>query len=111
MLQEAIALIVILFFLGRLAWQYYHSQLGRGQFVFWLIFWFAAGMLVIYIRKIDLLVSRLGFSSNGIELLLYISVVVMFYLIFRQRLMIERLERDLTTLTREAALSRRDHNG
>ncbi len=104
MLQEILGLLVILFFIGRLSWQYYHDQLPRGQFIFWLLFWLAAGIIVIFIRQLDTIASELGFSSSGIELLLYVAVVVMFYLIFRQRLSIERIERDITIMARHAAL-------
>lgn len=105
MIQEAIALIVIFFFLARLGWQLYHGKISKNQFLFWLGFWFVAGLLIVFIRQVDALSARLGFSSTGIEILLYCAVVVIFYFIFRLRLKLEKIERDITTLSRSIALS------
>lgn len=101
MLQEILALIVIFFFLARLGWQLWHEQIPRGQFFFWLTFWLIAGVLIIFIRQIDALAARLGFSSSGIELLLYIAVAVIFYYLFRLRLKLERMDQHITQLARE----------
>ncbi len=103
MFQEIIALVVVFFFLSRLGWQLWHEQIPRGQFFFWLCFWLISGVLIIFLKQIDILAARLGFSSSGIELLLYIAVAMIFYFIFRIRLKIERMERDITQLTRENA--------
>jgi len=105
MMQEIIALLIIIFFLSRLGWQFYHDEISRSQFLFWLIFWFIAGGLIIFIRSIDQVVARLGFSSTGIELLLYIAVATIFYWVFRLRLKMEKMEKNITELTRIAALS------
>ena len=103
MFQEIIALIVIFFFLSRLGWQLWHNQIPRGQFFFWLCFWLVSGVLVIFLRQVDALAARLGFSSSGIELLLYIAVIMIFYFIFRIRLKLEQIEKHITQLTREQA--------
>ncbi len=105
MLQELIGLAVILIFLLRLGWQFYKDQIPKSQFIFWLAFWGVAGLLLLYIRSIDELAARLGFSSTGIQLLLYVAVAVIFYVIFRLRLKIATMEKEITELTRIAALS------
>ena len=105
MIQEIIALVIILAFLGRLGWQFYHDQIPKSQFLFSLIFWFISGLLIIFIHSIDQLAVRLGFSSSGIELLLYIAVALIFYWIFRLRLKLQKIDRQITKLTRSIALT------
>ena len=104
MFQEYLALGVIFFFLFRLGLQLKRNHIPRGQFIFWLGFWLVGGVLVIYLKEIDLFVAQLGFSSSGIEILLYLAVVIIFYFIFRLRLKVERMENDLTILTRHISL-------
>ncbi len=104
MLQELLALAVIFFFLFRLGLQLKRGQIPKGQFIFWLCFWLVGGILVIYLKEIDTFVARLGFSSSGIEILLYIAIIIIFYFIFRLRLKVERMENDITTLTRIISL-------
>lgn len=113
MIQEIIALIIVLAFISRLGWQFWHNQLPKGQFIFWLGFWFIAGILIIFIRSIDSFISQLGFSSTGIQFLFYIAVVVLFYWIFKLRLKMEKMNRHITELTRLAALqtTRKHKNG
>ena len=104
MLQQIIALIIIAFFLARLYWQKQKNHIGLNEFVFWLIFWILAALLIIGLKFIDQLVVYLGFSGTGIEVLLYLSVAVLFYFIFRLRLKLEKIEKDITKIVKHIAL-------
>lgn len=104
MFQQLLALIVILFFLFRLFWQKQKKQIGANEFIFWLVFWVLAAVLIIALKQIDKLVARLGFSGSGIEILLYLGIAVLFYFIFRLRLKLEKMEKDITKIVREIAL-------
>ena len=104
MFQQIIALIVIAFFLGRLFWQKQKKYISANEFVFWLVFWLAAALIVAALKWIDKIVVALGFSSSGIEIMLYFGVAVLFYFIFRLRLRLEKIERDITKIVREMAL-------
>ncbi len=108
MLQQIIALFIIAFFLARLFWQKQKKQIGTNEFLFWLIFWFLAAIAIIAIKLIDKLVARLGFTGSGIEVLLYLSIVLLFYLIFRLRLRLAKVERNLTKIVREIALNNKN---
>lgn len=102
--QKILALIIILFFLSRLFWQKKKKQIGASEFIFWLVFWFGVALLVIFIKQIDQLVSKMGFSGSGIEILLYLGMALLFYFIFRLRLKMEKIEKDITRVIREIAL-------
>jgi len=104
MFQQILALIIIAFFLARLFWQKQKRQLGAGEFIFWLIFWLLAASAIISLKWIDRLVADLGFSGSGIEVLLYLGVAILFYFIFRLRLRLEKIERDITKIVREVAI-------
>ena len=82
MLQQFIALVVIGFFAIRLFFQKKNNKISKNEFLFWLIFWLIAGVAVLFLKKIDLLVANLGFSSSGIDVLLYIGIVLLFSLAF-----------------------------
>lgn len=104
MLQQIIALIFIAFFLSRLYWQKKKNYIGINEFIFWLIFWLAAAGLIIFLKYIDILVADLGFSGRGIDVLLYLSAAVLFYLVFRLRLKLEKIEQDITKVVKNLAL-------
>lgn len=104
MLQQIIALIIIAFFLARLYWQKQKSYISINEFLFWLVFWILAAVLIISLKFIDELVAELGFSGSGIEVLLYLSVAILFYFIFRLRLKLEKIEKDITKIVKHIAL-------
>ncbi|MDO8668389.1 MAG: DUF2304 family protein [bacterium] len=104
MTQQLIALIIIAWFISRLVWQKKKNHIGANEFIFWLIFWLIAVCLIIFLKSIDRIVSGLGFSGSGIEVLLYLSVAILFYFIFRLRLRFEKIEKDLTKIVKNIAL-------
>jgi hypothetical protein len=104
MQQQILALFIIAFFLARLFWQKQKKQIPANEFIFWLIFWLLAAGAVITLKWIDKLVAQLGFSGSGIEVLLYLGVAILFYFIFRLRLRLEKIERDITKIIRAIAL-------
>lgn len=104
MLQQIIALIIIAFFIARLYWQKQKNYIGINEFLFWLVFWILAAGLIIFLKFIDKLVARLGFSGSGIEVLLYLTVAGLFYFVFRLRLKLEKIEKDITKVVQSLAL-------
>lgn len=106
MLQQIIALIIIAGILARLIFLKSSKKIGATEFVVWFFFWILAGGFIISIRFIDRLVAGLGFSGTGIEVLLYLSIVVLFYLNFRLRLRLEKIDRDVTKIVRKIALDK-----
>lgn len=104
MFQQIIALIIIAWFLARLYWQKQKNLISLNEFVFWLIFWLLAALLIICLKFIDKLVAYLGFSGTGIEVLLYLGMAALFYFIFRLRLKLEKIEKDITAIVKNIAL-------
>jgi hypothetical protein len=104
MIQQIIALIIIALMLARLYWQKQKNYIGANEFLFWLIFWLLAALLIIGLKFIDRLVADLGFSGSGIEVLLYLSVAILFYFIFRLRLKMEKIEKDITKIVKHLTL-------
>jgi len=104
MFQRILALIIIVFFISRVFWQKRKKQIQVIVFVFWLVFWALAGILVLFLKQIDKFVSYLGFSASGIDILLYLGIAILFYFIFRLRLKLAKIEKDITVIVRNIAL-------
>jgi len=104
MIQQAVALLIIAFFLVRLFQQKKKQQISKNEFTFWLIFWLLAGLAIGFIKTIDQVVAQLGFSGSGINFLFYLAVMILFYFLFKMRLKIVKLEKNITDLTREMSL-------
>jgi hypothetical protein len=105
MWQQIIALLIITFFLSRLFVQKKKKNINFSEFVLWIIFWLLAALAIIFLKQIDIFVSGLGFSSTGINFLLYLATMILFYLIFKLRLRLNNLENKLIKLTRNTAIN------
>ncbi|HBA36760.1 TPA: hypothetical protein DCZ15_02675 [Candidatus Falkowbacteria bacterium] len=105
MFQQIIALAIIFFFVLRLLSQKKKNQLSTNEFALWLTFWLLAATAIIFIRQIDRLVAWLGFSGTGINFLIYLAVLVLFYLVFRLRLTFAKMDRHLTDIARQITLN------
>jgi len=103
-LQQLLALLVIGFFIYRLFKQRNKKQVGGNEFVLWLSFWIVSALAILFLKKLDYLAASLGFSASGINILFYGAILILFYFIFKLRLRIAKLDRDLTDLTREVTL-------
>lgn len=106
MLQQAIALIFIAIFIWRLSLQKKKQQIGNNEFILWLAFWLIGALAIIFIRFLDKILVTAGFSGSGINFLLYLAVISLFYLVFKLRLKISKLEKNLTDLVREITLKK-----
>lgn len=106
MLQQLIAIIIIAFFLSRLFWQKRRGGISNGEFSFWVVFWLLSACAVLGVRYLDRISSALGISSSGIDILAYLGILLLFHFIFRIRIRIEKMEKNITTLTREIALKK-----
>lgn len=103
-LQQLLALLVIAFFIYRLFQQKRKKQINGNEFYLWLIFWLGSGLAVLFLKEFDKLAANLGFSASGINLLFYSATLILFYLIFKLRLNLAKLDRNLTDLNRELTL-------
>lgn len=107
MLQIVIAVIIIAWFIGRLLWQRRQGRVSRSEFIFWLVFWLIALALILSLKWLDALVAALGFSASGIQVLLYLAVALLTYFIFRIRLRLTRMEKDISQVVEHLAISKK----
>ena len=105
MLAFQIIVIVFCLYAAFRVWQKIRSKsLGNRWGAFWLVFWFGVGAVVALPWTTSLLAARLG-VTRGVDLVIYVSVIVLFYLVFRLTIKIEKLESNITKIVRETALS------
>lgn len=106
MLQQILAIIIIFFFLVRLFEQKRKNKITANEFTTWLIFWLIALTAIIFLKKIDTLVADLGFSGTGINVLVYLAVLALIYLVFRMRLNMAKMEKNISELNQALTLKK-----
>ncbi len=106
MFQQLLAIIIITFFLIRLFGQKKKKQITSNEFSVWLIFWLIALIAIIFLKQIDILVASLGFSGTGINILVYLALLALIFLVFRMRLTIAKMEKNISELNQALTLKK-----
>lgn len=106
MLQQILAVIIIAFFLLRLFKQRNKKQINGNEFLLWLVFWLLALGAVVFIKQIDALVAWLGFSGSAINILVYLVVLALIYQVFRMRLSLAKMEKNISELNQTLTLKK-----
>lgn len=79
------------------------TLLGSRATFFWIVFWLGLSLIVFWPNSTQILAEYIGIG-RGVDLVIYLSVACLFYLIFRMNLKIEGLKRDLTEVVRKESL-------
>lgn len=74
--------------------------------LFWVLFWFAVAGAVIRPDSIQMIARTFGIG-RGSDFVLYISVITLFFLVFRLHIKIEKINRDVTKVVREKSLKKK----
>lgn len=96
-----------LFVLIKTIARYKAKELSVKMLVFWMIFWLLAEAVVLSPRLADLVAYSVGIG-RGADLIVYVSIAGLFFLFFRLLVKQERMNRDITKLTRKISLMESD---
>lgn len=82
------------------------SRLGA---FLWSALWIAAIVVVLRPEVATFFASLVG-VGRGADAVMYVSVIVLFYLVFRIFLRLDKLDRDITLLVRKVSIAARDEH-
>lgn len=103
---QIIGLLVVAFGIFRALISFKNHKISAKWLVFWLVVWSGVG-IVAFIPSIASRISEPLGVSRGIDLLVYGSILFIFYMIFRIYLRLESLEHNITRLVREMAIRKK----
>jgi small membrane protein len=104
-LIQIIIIIFALFALSRAILQLNRKGINLGEFLFWFIVWTSL-IIFTFIPQLSVLISNIFGIARGVDLFIYVSIVSLFYIIFRIYVSIEKMKSEITLLTREIAINR-----
>jgi hypothetical protein len=79
--------------------RYRKHELSTKELVLWSTIWILMSIAVIIPQTTDLLASKVG-VGRGLDLVLVISVMALFYFAYKVITKINRIENDITTIVR-----------
>lgn len=101
-LQVLISIFVVLI-LGKLFKQWQQDKMTLGIFLAWCFLWLAI-LLVFWLPEITSYLANFLGIGRGADLIVYLSIVLIFYLIFKIFVRINKTDKQITKLVREDAI-------
>lgn len=102
-LTQIVLLLFLLFALSRVILRFKGGALSITGFIFWTGL-FSMAMVVVLMPKLTSELARAAGIGRGVDAVIYSSLVLLFYLIFRLHIFIEDIKHEITTLVRKLAI-------
>lgn len=100
------AALVIFFFFAiiKVVARFRTGDLSKKDAIVWVFFWIIASGIVL-VPNSTARVAELFGIGRGADLVVYVALAGLFFIIFRLMVKIEMLNKDVTTLTRQVSLN------
>lgn len=96
-------LSLVVLAMGRAILGYRQRQIGTLGFLLWLVLWAGAAAVIVFPNS-TMIVARLVGIGRGTDLVLYVSVILVLYLLFKVYVRLEQLDWQITQIVRALAL-------
>lgn len=103
LLIQIILNFIIIFFIVNLLSKLRRGELSTISFIFWLIFWLA-GIIIINWPESTFFLARILGIGRGADVIIYFSIILIFYFIFYFSIKLRKIEKEITTLVRKISL-------
>lgn len=100
---QIIVVAFALFAWSRAILRFKNSQIGFPEFIMWSVLWVGAGAVVLRPQWTEPFANFLGIG-RPIDVGIYASIILLYYLIFKVYVKIENVEREITQLVRDHAI-------
>jgi small membrane protein len=100
---QFLALLFSLFALSRVILRAKDKKITSGELVFWLGIWIILIVVIIFPEISSFFATFLGIG-RGTDAILYASIGILFYIVFRLYVKLEETQKELTKIVRERAI-------
>jgi hypothetical protein len=92
-----------LFAFTRVINRYRHNEISKKEAVLWSVFWIAASIVAI-VPDLTSKIAHIFGIGRGVDAMFYLSILFLFYIVFRIAARIEKIEKNLTKIVRHLSL-------
>jgi hypothetical protein len=100
---QLILLLFLVFAFSRVYLRFREGALHLGTFVFWSVIWLLAIVGVLFPEFTTYLANKVGIG-RGADAVIYISLALLFYLVYRTNVHLENIRQNITDLVKKLAL-------
>lgn len=103
---QIFALLFAGFAISRALLRFKDRKITGKELSFWMIIW-AAVIVIALLPALTFYFSRLVGIGRGIDFVVYMSIILLFYLVFRIYVQLDSMERDISKIVQQAAIKRK----
>jgi|SRR5579884_1640028 len=100
---QILLLVIIFFALTRVLLRSREKNISIKSALFWIIIWTLAAVGIILPQTTSVIAHIVG-VGRGADVVTYVSLLLLFYLVFRIYVMMEEIRHDITSIIRQIAL-------
>lgn len=104
MVIQIILVVFFLFVLFKVFDRFRSGDLKGKEAIGWLVFWILAGAVVVNPNSTLFLAKILG-VGRGVDAIIYLAMALLFFLVFKIFVRLEKIEHQITKLVRQDTLS------
>lgn len=103
---QIVGIVIAVFSLLMVLVRFFRKEVSLREFTLWGIFWIVLGVFVIYPSLMSRLANLFG-VGRGVDIIIYLALILLFYLAFKINVRMERIEQDITKIVKEEALRKK----
>jgi len=101
-LIQIFLIVFALFAMTRVIIQFRKGALSLAVLFLWILFWALVGVVVLLPKTTDVFAQLVG-VGRGVDAIMYMAILALFYLVFRLYVAIEHIEQEITRFVRAMA--------
>ncbi len=108
-LFQIVAVVFIFFVVSRILIKYKKKEISFRELFFWFLFWILVAVVILLPQTTSILASKLGIG-RGADLVIYVAIVFIFYIIFKIYVRLDKTDREITELVRKISIEEKNKN-
>ena len=109
MIIKLLLIVFVVFVVSRILVRFRAGDITRREFFAWIFFWLLVVSAIIWSQETDLLAKLVG-VGRGVDLLIYLSILTLFFVMFKVIVHLEKIDRQIVKLISALALSQKIKN-
>ncbi len=105
MIVQIIILLLVGILMIKLLLDLMGNKISNRKFVSWSFIWLSLGIIVIFPGIVFFFAELIGIERAR-DLSIYISIIILFYLLFKIGTKIEKIDQEITQLVKKLALEK-----
>ncbi len=102
--SQILLTVIILFIFVKTLKNFFKKEEDKKFYFVWLVFWLIMLILINFTQILSFLAKKLG-VGRGVDLAIYISIILIYYLIYFFFVKLRKIEKKITKITQKIALS------